>query len=58
MNVSIIRDMRAENYFEKERQKRLQQRKSLIRKSITWALLEMLLFYLNPKSEWLGDYSK
>jgi hypothetical protein len=58
LKAKIISDVTAEVYFENQRQKRMQQRKSLIRKSIILGLIEMMLFSLNPKSEWLGGYAK
>ncbi|HBE21306.1 MAG TPA: hypothetical protein DEG17_04570 [Cyanobacteria bacterium UBA11149] len=39
LGLELIQDMRAETYFEKERNKRIEQRRSLLRKSITWGLL-------------------
>ncbi|MBH8553393.1 hypothetical protein I8751_13615 [Nostocaceae cyanobacterium CENA357] len=58
LGVEILKDMTAEAYFAEERRKRMQQRQSLIRKSIIWGLLEMLWFSQNPKSEWLGEHAK
>ncbi|MBE9041403.1 hypothetical protein IQ235_11480 [Oscillatoriales cyanobacterium LEGE 11467] len=58
LGLELIRDIKTETYFEKERSKRMEQRRSMLRKSITWGVLEMLWFSLRPKSEWLGDYSK
>lgn len=58
LNLKQIQDIQIETHFEKERINRIKQRRSLLRKSMTWALLEMLWFSVNPKSEWLGDYAK
>ncbi|MDJ0703880.1 MAG: hypothetical protein QNJ46_11425 [Leptolyngbyaceae cyanobacterium MO_188.B28] len=58
LDLRLIQDVKAETYFEKQRNDRIAQRRSLLRKSITLTLLEVLWFYLNPRSEWLGDYSK
>lgn len=58
LGLELVQDVKAETYFEIERSKRIKQRRFLLRKSIIWGLLEMLWFSLNPKSEWLGDYSK
>lgn len=58
LNLAIIQDIRAETYFEKQRSTRIEQRRSLLRKSIIWGLLEISWFSLNPQSEWWGDYSK
>lgn len=58
LGLKLIQDVSAETFFKRDRNVRINQRRSLLRKSIIWALLEMLWFYFNPKSEWLGDYSK
>jgi len=58
LDLELMQDVKAETYFEKGRSTRIEQRHSLLRQSIIWGLLEMLLFSLSPKSEWLGDYSK
>lgn len=58
LDLELIQDTIAETYFKIERNVRINYRRSLLRKSITWVLLEMFWFYFNPKSEWLGDYSK
>ncbi len=58
LNVQLLVDVSAEMYFEIQRKMRLESRRRLLRKSITWGLLEMCLFSLNPKSEWMGEYSK
>ena len=58
LDVKQIEDIRPQIYFEREHRRRREQRASLLRKSITWGLLEMLWFSCNPKSEWLGDYGK
>jgi hypothetical protein len=58
LGLELIQDVSAETYFEKEHINAIQRRRSLLRKSVTWTLLEALLFSLSPKSEWLGDYSK
>lgn len=58
LGVEPIRDISAEMYFEKERNKRRKQRRYLLGKSIIWGLLEMKWFSSHPQSEWLGDYAK
>ena len=58
LGLDLIQDMSAEIYLKIARDRIIKQRRSLLRKSITWGLLEMWWFYVNPKSEWLGDYSK
>lgn len=58
LGVASIEDTKVEAYFEREKNKRMAQRKSILGKSVTLGILEMLWFYLNPKTEWLGDYSK
>ena len=58
LGLDLIQDMNAETYFNRDRNIAISRRRSLLSKSIIWGLLEMLWFYLNPKSEWLGDYSK
>lgn len=44
LKVKIISDITVEAYFESQRQQRMQKRKLLIRKSITWGLIETLYF--------------
>jgi hypothetical protein len=58
LSIEVIKDIRSEAYFEKERTNRIDCRNNLIRKSVILSLIEMFLFSLNPQSEWLGDYSK
>jgi hypothetical protein len=58
LNLESIQDVRSETYFEKQNSNRIDRKNTLLRKSVTLALLEMCWFSFNPKSEWLGDYSK
>ena len=58
LSVEIIAITDEQMYFAWERAKRQQQRRRLMRKSITVCLIKLLLFHLNPKSEWLGDYQQ
>lgn len=58
LNLEVIQDVRSEIYFEKQRSNRIDRKRTLSRKSIIWAVLEMFWFSLNPKYEWLGDYEK
>ena len=58
VNVASLEDVSVESYFDIQCRKRLAQRRNMLRKSITWGLIEMLLFTINPKSDWQGDYSK
>ena len=56
LNVSITSNVEASAYFKKEREVRLSQKRSLLKKSIIWSLFEMNRYSRNPKSEWLGAY--
>jgi hypothetical protein len=58
LNLRLIQDVRSETYFEKQHSNQADRKHVLLRKSVILALLEMFLFSLNPKTEWLGDYSK
>ncbi len=58
LNLASLEDVSVESYFDIQCRKRLAQRRNMLRKSITWGLIEMLLFTINPKSDWQGDYSK
>ncbi len=58
LDLKVMQDVTVETYFERENRNRKEQRHSLLFKSITWALLEVLWFSRNPQSEWLGNYSK
>ena len=58
LKVNAIAENTSTAYFDLSNQRRVKQKKTLMRKSITWCLIEMLLFLRNPKSEWLGDYKK
>jgi hypothetical protein len=58
LRTKIISDVTVEAYFKSERQKEMQQTASLVRKSVIWGLIEIILCSLNSKSEWLGDYAK
>ncbi|MEO0836446.1 MAG: hypothetical protein AAFY16_10790 [Cyanobacteria bacterium J06642_3] len=56
--VEIIAIADEEMYFTWESKKRKMQRQKLMHKSIVISLIKILLFSLNPKSEWMGDYSR
>jgi hypothetical protein len=58
LGVELIRDISGDTYFEQQRRNRTETKRLMYGKSITWGLMKMLWFSLNPKSEWLGDYSK
>jgi hypothetical protein len=58
LNLELIKDVKSETYFEKQHSNRIDRKRTLLRKSVIWSLLEMLWFSLNPKSDWLGDYEK
>lgn len=58
LKVGRLKNISAEAYFALNNERRAKQRKSLMRKSIVWCLIEMWLFSRNPKSEWLGNYEK
>ena len=56
LSLVPLQDMDTSTYSQKEAEVRTDQRRSLLRKSIIWCLLEMLIFRINPKDEWLGAY--
>lgn len=58
LSVEVIAVTDEEMYFAWERGRRKIQRQRLSRKSVIVSLIKMLLFSLNPKSEWMGDYKK
>jgi hypothetical protein len=58
LNLELVQDVRSEVYFDKQRSNHVDRKHTLLHKSVIWALLERFWFFLNPKSEWLGDYSK
>lgn len=58
LKINIIKDITVATYFTLNNQRLAKQRKSLIRKSIIWGLIETWLFSKNPRLEYLGDYKK
>ncbi|MBW4473441.1 MAG: hypothetical protein KME45_24155 [Stenomitos rutilans HA7619-LM2] len=57
LQLQVIQDNSVQTFFEVEQRVRTQQKQALWRKSILVCLVEMLLFSLNPKDEWLGEYA-
>ena len=58
LNIEILPHHTADIYFERERRLSVRRQKSIARKSVVWALIEMLYFSCNPQLEWLGEYAK
>jgi len=58
LGANPVRLQTAEDYFALEQRKRSLQRQTLLWKSMSWCLVEMFVFLLNPRSEWLGKYAK
>ncbi len=58
LRISYQRELSVETYFSKERENFSKYGQRLLYSSLTWRLIEMYLFRLNPKMIWLGEYSK
>lgn len=58
LGLKLVQDMRAETYFELERKRTRDRRRSFLYSSVIWRLLKLLWFSLNPQDEYLGAYSK
>jgi hypothetical protein len=58
LSVQPLPDPSPEMYFAASLNSFAQRRHRLWRSSIIWRMIEALLFALNPKSTWLGDYPK
>lgn len=58
LGLELVQDMRAETYFELERKRTRDRRRSFLYSSVIWRLLKLLWFSLNPQDEYLGSYSK
>lgn len=58
LGLELVQDMRAETYFELERKRTRDRRRSFLYSSVIWRLLKWLWFSLNPQDEYLGAYSK
>lgn len=58
LKVDVISDLSAEAYITHERQAALDRRQTLQKKFILVGLIEMWLFSKNPKSEYMGSFSR
>ena len=58
LGANPVRLLTADDYFALEQRKRSLQRRTFLWKSMLWSLVEMFVFTLNPRSEWLGRYAK
>ena len=58
LGITVLTDVSWENYVKIEQEKMIYRKRSLKSKNLLWAMMEVTLFELNPKSEWLGDYAK
>ncbi|NEO88000.1 MAG: hypothetical protein F6J87_27645 [Spirulina sp. SIO3F2] len=50
--------MTADDYFEMNNNNYRDYQKDLLKRSLVLGLVELIAFYMKPKSEWLGDYKK
>ncbi len=57
LHLQILPDLSAQAFLDLIQRDRTQQKQRLWRKSVLFGLVEMLLFSLNPKDEWLGEYA-
>ncbi|CBN57904.1 MULTISPECIES: hypothetical protein [Kamptonema] len=58
LGITVLTDVSWENYVKIEQEATTYRKRSLKRKNLLLAMIEVTLFELNPKSEWLGDYAK
>ncbi|MBF2026912.1 MAG: hypothetical protein IGS48_09120 [Oscillatoriales cyanobacterium C42_A2020_001] len=56
LNLHVLPETSVQAFFEQMQKVRTQSRQTLWRKSVIAGMGQMLLFWLNPKTEWLGDY--
>lgn len=57
LHLQVLPDVSLEAFLEIGQRGRTGQKQALWRKSILLGLVERLLFSLNPKTEWLGEYA-
>jgi hypothetical protein len=57
-NIEIQANRTLESYIHHEEDESVQRYAALEKRNILVALIEAYIFELNPKSEWLGDYTK
>ena len=58
LKLNLVRDTTAEYYWEWHYRVQKKQKRKLSKKIMTFALVEMLIFALKPKTEWLEEYEK
>jgi hypothetical protein len=58
LNLEVQTNLSIESYILHEENEGVSRHKIMEKKRILFALIEAYLFELNPKSEWLGDYTK
>ncbi|MDF0554877.1 hypothetical protein [Kamptonema sp. UHCC 0994] len=58
LGIKVLTDVSWENYVKIVQESVIYRKRSLKRKNLLLAMIEVTLFELNPKSEWLGDYAK
>lgn len=56
LEVTELTDTSPDFYFALEREARIKRKQALQRKNIIVGVLETLLFAVNPKQEWMGEY--
>ena len=58
LGITVLTDVSWANYVNIEQEAAIYRKRSLQRKILLLAMVEVTQFELNPKSEWLGDYAK
>ncbi|WP_204103674.1 MULTISPECIES: hypothetical protein [Spirulina sp. CCY15215] len=58
LKIDLVENLTIEYHLEGQHQIRKEQKRALLKRSVIVARIKMLIFSLNPKTEWLGDYEK
>ncbi|HLO47583.1 MAG TPA: hypothetical protein VK211_04060 [Kamptonema sp.] len=58
LGITVLTDVSWENYVNIQQEATIYRKRSLQKKILLLAMIEVTQFELNPKSEWLGDYAK
>lgn len=56
LEVTELSDASPDAYFDFKRRERIKRKQALQRKNMIFGIAEVLLFAMNPKQEWMGEY--
>lgn len=58
LNITLETDLSWENYVQKQQEATIYRKKMVKNKILLLAMIEVTLFEINPKFQWLGDYQR